>query len=388
MPIILLSLALAASTANAAPPPRPQQDEQTIVVTGRSLGETERALRECLARKCPPNEDIDAALSHAENLFVAGKYKDARWVTLAAIGRNHRYRKTYPVDVSDLYRANSRIAAHLGEGRDYEWSTGEMHRILGAAFAKADPRVIEADFELADMYASFGRTRLARQVFEGAERKAEQAGRPDLAGIARVRAAWLFQAEGDTWLTRQALAKIAADRSPSAKVGRVAAMVLLARLDRAGGDGQTSAALVDELRGLHMRQPVLLFAPHVDLNWRFGENGSDDPTMLEAGSTTRLLPTDNFDDRWIDVGFWVTPEGKVGEPEILRSSGPLNWTPNLMRSIAARAYSPIEEPTYKVERYSYTSRYMFVTGSRMRQRSPNARIEYVDLSVDPPAATH
>src|SRR4051812_5117909 len=267
MPIILLSLALAATTTAAAPPPRPQQDEQTIIVTGRSLGDTERALSDCLARKCPPNEDIDASLAHAENLFVAGKYGDARRVTLAAIGRNSRYRKSFPVDVSDLYRANSRLAAHLGEGRDYAWSTGEMHRILGSAFQKTDPRVIEADFELADMYASFGRVALARQVFEGAEKKAEQGGRPDLASIARVRAAWLFKIDGDEWLARQALAKMAADRSPNAKLGRVAAMVLLARLDRETGNGQTSSALIEEMRSLHMRQPLLLFAPNVDLGW-------------------------------------------------------------------------------------------------------------------------
>jgi hypothetical protein len=72
MPMILLSLALAATTA-AAPPPAARQDQQTIIVTGRSLTDTERALRDCLARKCPPNEDIDASLAHAENLFVAGK---------------------------------------------------------------------------------------------------------------------------------------------------------------------------------------------------------------------------------------------------------------------------------------------------------------------------
>src|SRR6476620_1394204 len=172
MSILLISLAL----AGAAPPPQAESDQTggPIVVTGVSLSQTERALRECLARKCPPTEDINASLAHADNLFVAGKYQDARRVTLASIGRNHRYRKTNPVDVSDLYRANSRIAAHLGEGRDYQWSTGEMHRILDSAFQKTDPRVIEADFELADMYASFGRTALARQVFEAAEKKADE----------------------------------------------------------------------------------------------------------------------------------------------------------------------------------------------------------------------
>src|SRR5687768_17818135 len=39
---------------------------QTIVVTGTSLSQTERNLRDCLARNCPPDQDIAATLAHAE----------------------------------------------------------------------------------------------------------------------------------------------------------------------------------------------------------------------------------------------------------------------------------------------------------------------------------
>jgi tetratricopeptide (TPR) repeat protein len=389
MSIVLLSaLTLASADAPPAPPPQP---EQTIVVTGHSLAETERALRDCLARKCPPNEDIDASLAHAENLFVAGKYADARRVTLAAIGRNHRYRKTYPIDVSDLYRANSRIAAHLGEGQDFELSTTEMHRTLADALPKTDPRVIDADLEWADMYAAFGRLERARQVLQEAEHKAEAAGRPDLAGIARVRQAWLYQAGGESWLARQALEKLAADRSPTGHLQRVAALVLLARLDRSQGKLDSSNALVEEMRSLHSKQPVLLFAPTIDLSPRLaeGDAAGDSSSGSESGSVTRLMPTDTFDDRWVDIGFWITPEGKVRDTEILRSHGTTNWTKQLLASISGRLYSPTDDPggSYRVERYSYTARWMYVTGSRMRQRSPNARIEYVDLTPDRAAGT-
>ncbi|HEX5183023.1 MAG TPA: hypothetical protein VFW19_07705 [Allosphingosinicella sp.] len=391
MPIVLLSaLALAAASAPPAQPPKSAPaapGEQEIVITGRSLRDTERALRECLARKCPPNEDIDAALAYAENLFVAGDYKQARSVTLSAIGRNHRYRKTFPIDVSDLYRANARISAHLGEGNDFQLSTTEMHRTLSDAFPKTDPRVIDADLEWADMYASFGRIERARQVLQDAARKADAGGRPDLAGIARVRDAWLYQISGDTWLARQALEKLAADNTSSGRLQRVAARVLLARLDRAQGKLDSSTALIDDMRSLHAKQPVLLFAPKVDLSPRLPEG---DEVNGESGSTTRLMATDNFDDRWVDIGFWITPEGKVRDAEILRNSGATGWTKQLLASISGRIYSPTDNPggSYHVERYSYTARYMMVTGSHMRQRSPNARIEYVDLTPDPPAGTH
>ena len=384
MSILLISLAL----AGAAPPPA--ADDQTggpIVVTGRSLTDTERALRECLARKCPPNEDIDASLAHAENLFVAGKYEQARDVTHAAIGRNRKFRKTYPIDVSDLYRANSRIAAHLGEGRDYELSVTEMHRTLNDALPNTDPRMIDADLEWADMYASLGRLDRARQILQEAVRTAEAGGRPDLAGIAKVRSAWLFQIGGDAWLARQALEKLAADRSASGRIGRMAAQVLLARLDRAQGKFDSSNALVEEMRTLHAKQPILLFAPKIDLSPRLAEG---DDAEGESGSTTRLMATDNFDDRWVDIGYWVTSDGKVRDAEILRSRGKTDWTKQLLQSIGGRIYAPLDDPdgSYRVERYSYTARWMNVTGTRIRQRSPNRRIEYVDLTPDPPAGTH
>ncbi|MEA3003172.1 MAG: hypothetical protein QOH81_1960 [Sphingomonadales bacterium] len=398
MSIVLLSLALSATVANVTPPQAEgtAQAEQTIVVTGTPLRDTERALRACLARTCPPNEDIDASLAHAENLFVAGKYEEARATSLASIGRNRRYAKAYPVDVSDLYRANSRLAAHLGEGRDYEWSVGAMHRILASAFPRTDGRVIEADFEQAEMYATFGRLQLARQVLEGAQKKAAEAGRDDLVSIARVRQAWLYHLGGDDWLARQALEKLAGDRAPTGRLARLGAMVVLARLDRKAGDIGSSGALIDEMRAMHLRQPVLLFAPQVDLHPRLSDNnkseldiGPDGNTRISApiGTATNLMATDNFEDRWIDVGFWVTSDGKVSDAEILRSRGPTDWTNELMRSIAGRVYSPIQEGTYRVERYSYTSRWMNVTNTRIRQRSPNARIEYVDLTASPPAGT-
>ena len=49
-----------------------------IVVTARSLQDTADALAACIARNCPPDEDIAATLAHAENQFVGGDYRSAR----------------------------------------------------------------------------------------------------------------------------------------------------------------------------------------------------------------------------------------------------------------------------------------------------------------------
>ena len=92
-----------------------QEIPREIVVTARSIKDTEADLKACLARKCPPDQDIKATLAHAENQFVAGDYRNARSTLVNSLGRNRRHKGKYPVEVSDLLRANGNVATHLGE---------------------------------------------------------------------------------------------------------------------------------------------------------------------------------------------------------------------------------------------------------------------------------
>ena len=104
----------------------------------------------------------------------------------------------------------------------------------------------------------------------------------------------------------------------------------------------------------------------------------------EIGSVLRLTAMDTFDDKWIDVGFWVDADGRVREAEILRKSGDTDWTPTVMSSIKGRIYAPLQDPggSYRVERFTYTSLWEDRTGTRLKQRSANARVEMLDLSAD------
>ena len=67
---VLMSAAGAART--------PSAQEPSIVVTGRTIQDKKAGLAACLARNCPPDQDIDATLALAETQLVAGKYHDAR----------------------------------------------------------------------------------------------------------------------------------------------------------------------------------------------------------------------------------------------------------------------------------------------------------------------
>lgn len=72
-------------------------------------------------------------------------------------------------------------------------------------------------------------------------------------------------------------------------------------------------------------------------------------------------------------------------PEILRSEGDASWAKPLLRAIGGRIYSPISDPNgaYRVERHSSTSPWEYdQTGSHMRQRSRDGRIEFLDLTAE------
>ncbi len=388
---LLLPLATLASPALA------QNDEgrgQTIIVTAVPLAQSERNLRDCIARHCPPDEDIAATLAHAENQFVAGDYVGARRTIRASTGRNDRFAARFPVQVSYLYRAGSRIAVHLGEGHDYEQSTWGIKRALKAGLQPEDGRLVAADMEVAGMHASLGRPESARAVYENAMHKAAKIGRPDLEAIARLRIAWLSQLDGDRPLARRRLEELAADHRPEARAARLSALVLLARFDREEGKQASSDALIRELRTAGFSKPTLIYAPEIQVPKRSIEvDLESDLTFLQRNETLRLMPVENFDKRWIDVGFWITPDGRVTDLDILRHNGPTYWADPLIKSIAGRIYSPSGDAggagNYRVERYSYTSLWMDRTGTHLRQRGPNARVEYLDLTAeDEPRASN
>ena len=70
-----------------------------------------------------------------------------------------------------------------------------------------------------------------------------------------------------------------------------------------------------------------------------------------------MEPLESFD-YWADVGFWIETNGRVAEVELLRSKGPSHGLQPVLRSIAGRIYTPVRAggtPTYKIERFSYTS---------------------------------
>ena len=367
-----------------------QEVQREIVVTARSLKDTEADLKACLARKCPPDQDIKATLAHAENQFVEGDYRNARSTLANALGRNRKHKGKYPVEVSDLLRANGNVAAHLGEFDVYRISVLDMRDTLKGALQSNDYRVFGADIEVADSRMKLGYLDEASDKYLEIERLALTAGLPQVAAIARLRdlslRVQLAEVEKTTFRRKDALDGI--NMFLNAPTGgndkfKIVAEVLKSRLDRSDGNSETADKLIARYAAMGgTDQPVLLYSKPIKMN------EAQAARAMAGGSDLNRIGTQVVENRWVDIGFWIGVDGKVDEPEILRNKGDADWADVVLKSIKTRIYAPLKTESdgstlgvYAIERYSLTAQYENdVTGTRIRQRSPVAKIERMDLT--------
>lgn len=380
----LLLFVLAALPASGAVGQR-EPDGQNVIVTAPRIQEFRDRLAACLARNCPPDEDIDATTALAEALFIAGDYRQARTALRRSIGRNHAESARYPEPVSDLYRANARVARHLGMDQDAQSSTRRILRALQAGLPVEDHRHFTARLEIAQSLIAFGQYGEARRQLEALAERAHQAGREDVAALAELRALWVSYIVAPRGGAQRQL--VALSRSTDS-IRSVGAKMILVRIYSERGQRALANALMAELgRGSGRRQ--LLYNPPFQLLVRdpsAHENGLPQNPMLT--DTTLARRPGNMEDQWIDVGFWIQPDGSVNGLEVIRGDGARDWAEPLLESIRGRRYSQAagNDPIYRVERYSYTSGFESRGGTHIMQRSPRARVEYLDLTERPASA--
>jgi len=394
-PLFLAALLAMAVPAFAQEPARGDEQPPAIVVTGVRIQDFRDALARCLARRCPPNEDADATLALAEALFLDGGYHEARAALQASLRRNHDQAATFPEPVSDLYRGHARLSRHLGEDMDARRSTYGILSALREGISEEDHRHFTARLEISEMHMLSGNLASARRELQQLVRIARGAGREDVATVAELRILWFELLQDQQGRARQQLIQMARETAPAQSMRATGAKMLLARLYRGEGQADRADALLAEVArsasaGTRRR---LLVAPSYQLQIMDITSGGDnvDNPGFRSGNVL-ALQSDNFEDKWIDVGFWVMPDGRVSALEIVRERNNNGWARPLLESMRGRIYSQGPEPTYRLERYSYTAPYMAVTGTHIRRRSRAARVEYLDLSAGerapgpPPAA--
>lgn len=376
------------------------EPQNEIVVTARSLKDTESKLKECLKKKCPPDQDIAATLAHAENLFVEGEYRDARAFLRASLGRNKKHKDDFPVQLSDLYRANGNIAAQLGESDSYRISILNMRDTLKNALSSSDYRLLGAELEVADSRLRLGYPEEARMKYRAVEQQANDLKMPQVAAIAKLRELSSFVSDAkvtkDPYLTLLAEKKLTEyidNPTLGAEKFVIVAKVLKSRLERSSDKIEATEELIKQYADLGViGTPLLIHANPININNALAGRDQDSLTAYDTGSVASnalsSLQAINVEKRWVDIGFWIKPDGKVSEIEILRSKGSTKWTDAVLNSIRSRIYVPAKEANvadspgfYAVERYTITADYTTDnTGTHQRRRSNIPKIERIDLS--------
>jgi hypothetical protein len=392
--ILSLTAALLGGTAASSQ----NRDSGDIIVTATPLSETARLLADCIARNCPPAEDIAATLRHAENQFVAGDYDESRATMSASLRRNRADAAAVPVELSSLYRAHGRVSAHLGDSRTFQLSTLSMRDTLRRNLATDDFRTLAADIEVADSRRALGYPLEARDIYLRTARRAEAAGAHRVAAFARLRLATQDLPGADdppyqrtTRSAREAVANLTTITGQADSAGADMALmaeILLARFERDGGDMRRTDALVQRFAaGNGATRPLLIAGDPILLN-----NQGRSRELIPDGALRRLQNSD-VTDRWIDVGFWVEADGRIGNFEVLRSSGdPQPWANAVQESVESRRYAPLQLDRqsgapgfYMVERYTLTAQIRFdCTGTRISCRDTELRVERMDLTPDMP----
>jgi hypothetical protein len=351
-----------------------------IVVSGRRLSE---AYAECVEQGCSPLRDAQASIAFAEQQFRDGAYLKARRTLMAAISRIKRHAATDPKPVSALYEAYATVSLHDGDLDAFKTAVGKQVRTLRDNLPIDDPAVVAAAFATGDMWLEMRNGRAAELSYKAVERQALADGNAALALQATLRRVGLANARGDTAGAARLMA--AAEARPIAADPTLRAVLQVFRLRLAAGrkDDTQIDQLVRAIGHDELKRPALIWAPPYE--------PTDIAAAQEGAAKFDLIDpiparsTDVDPIQWVDIGFWIRPDGKTNEPEILRGSRSTGWAGYLLKQISERRYtgfsaSSTDRGVYRVERFTLRGTYQVPVGSLIRRRGGAARLEVLDLT--------
>lgn len=359
---VLLLLAQAASSPQAPP--------DAIIVVGRRA---EQALADCLERGCPSAEEIEASLQASVEQFSDARYSDARRTLQKAIQRNRAYAGDMPGPVSSLYATLATVAEHEGDSKLWRSAASANVDVLRRHLGEAHIATLGQELAFADNLIGVGRAPSAERVYRDVQRKAVESGQPQVAAGAAFRRAWLaLIRQRDDEAKRfadQTVELAGADNRLMAELRDI----LHTRIAVRRGDEGAVDALAARLRQSADKTPTLLFAPAMeDINPPEGGMGVD-----------RLLDSKI---RFADVGYWIRPDGRTADAEMLRDGGLGQWKPVILEQLAQRRYVPLDvEPghpgLYRIDRFTVRGTKDIPLGSRIARRMGRLTVHIVDLTA-------
>jgi hypothetical protein len=379
--MFLIAMMLAGQQAVSPPQPADPPPQAEVVITGNRMRD---ALDKCLARNCPPEEEVDAAMNAGAESFAAGRYEEAKHTLRRAISRNRRYASRMPGRVSDLYATYADVTEHEGDKSAFMQATRESVYVLRRELGEGHPAAVGVSARIGDMWVKLNNAGAADGAWRGAAEDAARAGRNDIAGALTFRRAWFALSTGNFAEARKLADQVERGHGGDPMFAPFL-RVLKARIAIGDAQDEGTDALVAALRSTGTADPVLVSAPPypvLDTELGSGMSGTGG-VDLAAAQATQLLARSDI--RWADIGFWVRPDGRTAEAQILRPARNSQWAKPLLKQIADRRYAlPNAGPggigVYRVERFTLRADYGVETGSRIRKRTGATKLHVIDLT--------
>lgn len=377
---MILAAILFLQVSASASPLTPEVNDE-VVVTATRLAGAKKALDACIVSHCRPDKEMKAALSYANQQFLAGDYPEALRTVRESRHRNDRYAAQYPFQVSDLARASSLLSNYDGRITASRIDARAATDALRAGLKSDDPIIQVQRLETADRMLlndggdPFVRLNMALAIYDEVAAQARRIGNVPVEGHALFRkASVLTEVARDQPIYRdRALQAIAAVREHDGAAFapfRSAGVMLQARIDVREGKAAEARRLLATLSDEERQSPLLIDEPFLDLSGYQLENSTADDRP-----------------QWADVGFWVRPDGAVQDVEVVQQSknSPGAWLKAKVANVEKRTYAPLpvgpDSPgVYKVERYSMI--FDRVSGlGRVRIRNDGGRLTTMDVTT-------
>jgi hypothetical protein len=218
--------------------------------------------------------------------------------------------------------------------------------------------------------------------------------------LARARLRRLFDDRRGAEALLASAATLPGADAPGPRAALAAMRLRFAALD--GDDGEIDRLVQASATSVATTQPVLVWAPDYPrtaldlardarargLSGQIFDARTNDFSPLPNGLGPRSSDLDPI--RWADVGFWIRPDGRTADVEVLRGSRDKGWTAPYLAQVAGRRYTPVtgaaaDDPgVYRLERFTVRANYAVPNGSLIRRRAGAGKLEILDLT-DPSA---
>ncbi|MBX9730826.1 MAG: hypothetical protein K2X59_05810 [Sphingomonas sp.] len=377
-------------------------DQPDLIVEARS-DDRQKRLADCIARKCPPNEDADAALALASQQFIEGDYRAARETINRSLARTRSQTRAYPIPVSKLWQGLSLVDTHLGNFTFAQSESVRAYYVLQSNLPTDDPRTLNAGLELAAVYGHQNNWDAARNLYTSLIERSEQAPHPDIAARARIKFAKFiaFTAPGkigkdEQRQIRNILAPLIGSSNADYRVFDFPARLFLAKIAEEMGETGAVAALYATLPSDQRLPPILISSTPIRANKMIESPREraiqclENPSVISCQRAEDLIATQNLDRQWIDVAFSIRPDGSVSDVDVIRQSPVYagDWSTRVVASVQSRRYARTANATesggiQRLERYTLTSQTRVFSGSRLPRKEADEVFEMVDLTRQP-----